>query len=106
MGFLAATRGTGPNFLQSLFDIGLTVVRGGTYIAVTEGGSSLGVAGLVDFSANGVARPGLWPWGLGVGGFAGFFDIVDGRKRSAGGGALRFGAAFGLFRTEGTLAVF
>jgi hypothetical protein len=31
----------------------LTVPVAGTYIAFTEGGSSLGVAGLVDFSAKG-----------------------------------------------------
>jgi len=61
----------------------------------------LGVAGLVDFSANGGHDLGLWPWGLvstglGLVDFGGFFDIVDGRKRSAGGGALRFGR-FGVF---------
>jgi hypothetical protein len=48
------------------------------------------VAGFVDFSAMAGTTG---PFGLGdfVGGFAWFFDIVDGRKRSAGGGVLRFG---------------
>jgi hypothetical protein len=59
-----------------------------------------GVAGFVDFSAKGWRE-----WGLVIGldfrrRFCGlfrrFFDIVDGRKRSAGGGALRFGW-FGAF---------
>ena len=92
----------------------LTVPVAGTYIAVTEGGSSVGVAGFVDFSANhGHDRGfGLGDWcrRFGFVGFGWFFDIVDGRKRSAGGGALRFGwfGAFGCLgcSDEGTLAVF
>jgi hypothetical protein len=74
-----------------------------------------GVAGFVDFSANdGHDRGfglGIWCRGFAASvDFGGFFDIVDGRKRSAGGGALRFGW-IGAFwcpghSDEGTLAVF
>ena len=41
----------------------LTVALGGTYIGLTEGGPSLGVAGFGDFSAKGRARSG-WLIGL------------------------------------------
>jgi hypothetical protein len=64
------------------------------------------VAGFVDFSAKGGHdRAVLIGLGVFVGGFGLlFFDIVDGRKRSAGGGALRFGwfGAFGcrIVRTK------
>jgi hypothetical protein len=85
------------DFFGGFFGIGLTVRVAGTYIGFTEGGSSLGVAGFVDFSAKGRARLGRLV-GLVICRrlFRGFFDIVDGRKRSAGGGALRFGW-FGVF---------
>ena len=61
------------------------------------------------------ARAADLAWFIGVGGFCvRFFDIVDGRKRDAGGVALRFGwfCAWGFVlwvwghSDEGTLAVF
>lgn len=71
---------------------GLTAGAAVSYIALTKGGSPMGVAGFVDFSAiAGTCGAVL----LGLGCFrqrlGRLFDIVDGRKRDAGGVALRFG---------------